>query len=58
MSQTAIWLSEEDIVSLVSLGDTLGVLEAGVQELGEGTALNIPKALAHFHEADIVLLKK
>ncbi len=51
MSQTAIWLSEEDIVSLVSLSDTLSVLEAGVQELGEGTALNIPKALAHFHEA-------
>lgn len=51
MSQSAIWLSEEDIVSLVSLKDAVGVLEAGVRELGEGTAFNIPKALANFHDA-------
>lgn len=51
MSQTAIWLSEEDVASLVSLQDTIGVLEAGVRELGAGTAQNIPKALANFHEA-------
>ncbi|WP_151638156.1 ornithine cyclodeaminase family protein [Noviherbaspirillum aerium] len=51
MSQSAIWLSEADVASLVSLKDTLGVLEAGVRELGEDTAFNIPKALANFHDA-------
>lgn len=50
MSQSAIWLSEEDVTSLVSLQDTIGVLEAGVRELGVGTAQNIPKALANFHD--------
>ncbi|WP_306396043.1 ornithine cyclodeaminase family protein [Telluria beijingensis] len=50
MSQTAIWLSEEDVASMVTLEDTIGVLEAGVRELGAGTAQNIPKALANFHD--------
>jgi len=51
MSQSAVWLSEDDVVSLVSLKDALTVLEAGVRELGEGTAFNIPKALGNFHNA-------
>jgi ornithine cyclodeaminase len=51
MDQSAIWLGEQDVTSLVSLEDTIGVLEAGVRELGTGTAFNIPKALGSFGDA-------
>lgn len=47
----AIWLSEDDITSLVSLKDTVGALEDGVRQIGEGTAFNIPKALGSFADA-------
>lgn len=45
MHQSAIWLSEENVASLVSLNDTIGELEKGMRALGEGKGLNIPKAL-------------
>lgn len=51
MTQSAIWLGEQDVASLVSLKDTIDVLESGLRELGAGTAFNIPKALGSFGEA-------
>lgn len=51
MDQQAIWLSEEDITSLVSLKDTIGALEGGVRQLGQATAFNIPKALGSYGES-------
>ena len=51
MNQAAIWLSEDDITSLVTLKDTVDALEDGVRQLGEGTAFNVPKALASFADA-------
>ncbi|CAB3807045.1 Delta(1)-pyrroline-2-carboxylate reductase [Paraburkholderia ultramafica] len=51
MSESAIWLSEEEITSLVSLKDTVVALEDGVRQLGQGAAFNIAKALGSFGEA-------
>jgi ornithine cyclodeaminase len=45
MNDEAVWLSEEDITSLVTLKDTVGALEDGVRQLGQGTAFNVAKAL-------------
>ncbi len=45
MEKSAIWLSEENVASLVSLNDTIGELEKGLRHLGQGKAFNIPKAL-------------
>lgn len=51
MQDAAIWLSEEDITSLVTLNDTISELETGLRQLGQGTAFNIPKALGSLGEA-------
>ncbi|WP_233839208.1 ornithine cyclodeaminase family protein [Paraburkholderia sp. ZP32-5] len=51
MTQQAIWLSEEDVTSLVSLKDAVFALEDGVRQLGEDSAFNIPKALGSFGDA-------
>jgi ornithine cyclodeaminase len=51
MDQSAIWLSENDVASLVSLNDTIGVLESGLRALGKGEGFNIPKALGSFGDA-------
>jgi len=51
MHEAAIWLSEEDVVSLVTLSDTIGELEKGLRHLGQGKAFNIPKALGSLGEA-------
>jgi ornithine cyclodeaminase len=48
MDQSAIWLSENDVASLVSLNDTIGVLETGLGALGKGEGFNISKALGSF----------
>ena len=48
MQPSAIWLSEEDVTSLVSLKDAIGVLETGVRALGAGEGFNIPKALGAY----------
>ncbi|WP_017235105.1 ornithine cyclodeaminase family protein [Pandoraea sp. B-6] len=45
MNNEAVWLSEADITSLVSLKDTVAALEDGVRQLGQGTAFNVAKAL-------------
>lgn len=51
MQKSAIWLSEEDVASLVSLNDTIGELENGMRALGQGKAFNIPKALGSLDKA-------
>ena len=48
MTNTALWLSEQDVTSLVSLGDAITALESGLRSLGKGEGQNIPKALAAF----------
>lgn len=45
MHKSAIWLSEDNVASLVTLNDTIGELEKGLRHLGQGKAFNIPKAL-------------
>ncbi len=45
MQNSAIWLSEENVASLVSLNDTIGELEKGLRHLAQSKAFNIPKAL-------------
>ncbi len=51
MQKSAIWLSEEDVASLVSLNDTIDELEKGMRALGQGKAFNIPKALGSVGKA-------
>ena len=41
---SAIWLSENDVSSLVSVQDTIGALEQGLRALGSGDGFNIAKA--------------
>ena len=48
MTKTAIWMSEQDITSLVSLDDAISALEAGLRSQGKGEGQNIPKALAAY----------
>ncbi|MCY1167094.1 Alanine dehydrogenase [compost metagenome] len=48
MTKTAIWLSEQDVTSLISLDDAITALEAGLRSQGKGEGLNIPKALAAY----------
>lgn len=50
MSQTAIWLEESDVASLVSLNDTIGALESSLRSVAVGEGLNIPKALGSFDD--------
>jgi ornithine cyclodeaminase/alanine dehydrogenase-like protein (mu-crystallin family) len=50
MTSTAIWLTEEQVASLVSLDDTIDALERGLGALGEGKAFNVPKALGGFDD--------
>lgn len=47
MSTPVIWLTEEDVVSLVSLDDAITALEGAVSAEG---AFNVPKALAGFDD--------
>lgn len=51
MTQSALWLSEQDIASLVSLGDAINALESGLRSLGKDEGQNIPKALGGFGDA-------
>ena len=48
MTETALWLSEQDITSLVSLDDAITALEAGLRSQGKDDGQNIPKALAAY----------
>ncbi|MES2536202.1 MAG: ornithine cyclodeaminase family protein [Pseudomonadota bacterium] len=51
MTQSALWLSENDVTSLVSLGEAIDALEAGLRSLGRNEGQNIPKALGGFGDA-------
>jgi len=48
MADPLIWLTEQDVVSLVTLDDAIPALERGLRALGEGKAFNVPKALGGF----------
>jgi ornithine cyclodeaminase len=48
MTQSALWLSEQEVTSLVSLGEAIPALEAGLRSLGRNEGQNIPKALGGF----------
>lgn len=48
MTKTALWLSEQDVSSLVSLDDAISALESGLRSQGKGEGQNIPKALAAY----------
>lgn len=48
MNQHALWLSEKDVTSLVSLDDAIIALESGLRALGSGQGFNVPKALESF----------
>lgn len=48
MTKEALWLSEQDVTSLVSQSDAINALEAGLRSQGKGEGQNIPKALAAY----------
>jgi ornithine cyclodeaminase len=48
MPDSVTWITEQDVVSLVSLDDAIPALERGLRALGEGKAFNVPKALGSF----------
>lgn len=50
MAESAIWLGESDIASLVTLNDTIDALETSLRALARDEGLNIPKALAGFDD--------
>jgi ornithine cyclodeaminase len=48
MANPLIWLTEQDVASLVSIDDAIPALERGLRALGAGDAFNVPKALGSF----------
>lgn len=48
MPEPLIWLTEQDVVSLVTIDDAIPALERGLRALGAGDAFNVPKALGAF----------
>jgi ornithine cyclodeaminase len=48
MPQPLTWITEQDVVSLVSLDDAIPALERGLGALGDGKAFNVPKALGGY----------
>ena len=48
MTEPLVWITEQDVVSLVCLDDAIDALERGVRSLGQGEAFNIVKALGGF----------
>lgn len=48
MPEPLIWLTEDDVVSLVTLDDAIPALERGLRALGSGDAFNIAKALGSY----------
>ena len=45
MANPLLWITEQDVVDLVSLDDAIPALERGLRALGEAAAFNVPKAL-------------
>ena len=48
MPEPLIWITEQDVVALVSLEDAIPALERGLRALGAGEAFNVPKALGGY----------
>ena len=48
MAEPLLWLTEQDVVSLVTLDDAIPALERGLRALGAGDAFNVPKALGGY----------
>ena len=51
MTKSALWLSEQDVTSLVSLEDAITALEAGLRSQVNGEGQNISKALAAYGDS-------
>ena len=52
IAKPVTWLREKDVVDLVSLNDAIDALEQILDFEGQGTALNAPKALVTWGEAN------
>ena len=48
MPEPLIWITEQDVVSRVTLDDAIPALERGLRALGQGQAFNVPKALGTY----------
>src|SRR5689334_21890646 len=48
MPEPLLWITEQDVVSLVTLDDAIPALERGLRALGRNEAFNVPKALGAF----------
>ncbi|RDK08154.1 ornithine cyclodeaminase family protein [Cupriavidus lacunae] len=48
MTNSAMWLTEQDVAAHVSLKDAIYALEAGLLDLASGSGFNVPKALGSF----------
>lgn len=48
MANPLLWITEQEVVDLVSLDDAIPALERGLRSLGEGAAFNVPKALGGY----------
>ena len=51
MTKSALWLSVQDVTSLVSLEDAITALEAGLRSQVNGEGQNISKALAAYGDS-------
>jgi ornithine cyclodeaminase len=50
MTQPLIWLTEQDVVSLVTLDDAIPALERGLRALAAADAFNVVKALGSYDD--------
>ena len=48
MPAPLLWITEQEVVSLVSLDEAIDALERGVRSLGAGDAFNVAKALGSY----------
>jgi hypothetical protein len=43
-----IWITEQDVVVLLDLGEAIAALEAALREEARGTTVNMPKTLLQY----------
>jgi ornithine cyclodeaminase len=48
MTQDALWITEQDVVALLDLGDAIAALESALREEARGEAANMTKTLLQF----------
>jgi ornithine cyclodeaminase/alanine dehydrogenase-like protein (mu-crystallin family) len=48
MSAPILWITEQEVVSLVALDEAIDALERGLKSLGQRKAFNVPKALGGY----------